>query len=193
MVFGAFLKVIRRFIKIKRRRLVGRSVKSRRKKKLKKHVRRQVRKKLRKISRRGNPAKKTRKRKASLKRKKKIQIRRKKRTAIKVKKRIKEKQQQRVSKKKVSRQTVKQKKVEAPLLGEITHYFPKVRAAVVTCKKQISIGDAIRIKGSSTDFRQTVGSLQIDRSPIISAKKGQEVGLEVMRDVRPGDKVYASL
>jgi hypothetical protein len=46
------------------------------------------------------------------------------------------------------------------------------------------------VKGKTTDFRQTVGSLQIDRKPITTARPGQDVGLEVMRDVRPGDAVF---
>ncbi len=75
--------------------------------------------------------------------------------------------------------------------AEITHYFPKVRAAVLKLSRPLSIGDPIWIKGRTTDFRQTVGSLQIDRRPITTARPGQDVGLEVMRDVRQGDKVFS--
>ena len=82
-------------------------------------------------------------------------------------------------------------KIKAQALGEITHYFPKVRAAVVKCRKSFAIGDPVWIKGATTDFRQTVGSIQIDRKPIEKARPGQEIGLEVLRDVRPGDKIYA--
>lgn len=84
------------------------------------------------------------------------------------------------------------KKPQPKVLGVITHYFPKVKAAVVKLKKPLSIGEAIWIKGKSTDFRQTVGSLQIDRKPIIKARAGQEIGLEVFREVRPGDMIYLS-
>ncbi|MGE5280550.1 MAG: translation elongation factor-like protein [Deltaproteobacteria bacterium] len=71
----------------------------------------------------------------------------------------------------------------------ITHYFPKVRAAVLDVKRPLRIGDPVWIKGKSTDFRQTVASLQIDRKPVDAVRPGQEAGLEVMRDVRPGDVV----
>jgi len=74
--------------------------------------------------------------------------------------------------------------------GEITHYFPKVKAAVFKCRAALAIGDAIWVKGKDTDFRQTVGSMQIDRKPIERASKGQEIGLEVLRDVHEGDRVY---
>ncbi len=74
--------------------------------------------------------------------------------------------------------------------GEISHYFPKVKAAVLRCRAPLAIGDAIWIKGTSTDFRQTIGSMQIDRKAIVRAKRGQEIGLEVFSDVRVGDRVF---
>lgn len=74
--------------------------------------------------------------------------------------------------------------------GEISHYFPKVKAAVFKCRVPLAIGDAIWVKGKNTDFKQTVGSMQIDRKPIERASKGQEIGLEVFQDVRVGDQVF---
>lgn len=94
------------------------------------------------------------------------------------------------SKKPPKKSVPKRKTVEAREIGDITHYFPKVNAAVVQLKDKISIGDAIWIKGSTTDFKQTVGSLQIDRKPIEKAGRGKEIGLEVFKEVRVGDKVY---
>ncbi len=77
-------------------------------------------------------------------------------------------------------------------VGEVTHYFPKVNAAVVKLKRSLSLGEPVWIKGKSTDFRQTIGSMQIDRKPIEKAKKGEEIGLEVFKEVRPGDHLYIS-
>ncbi len=76
------------------------------------------------------------------------------------------------------------------LVGVIIHYFPKVNAAVVKLKKPLKIGDPIQIKGKTTDFKQMVSSMQIDRRPIESAKARQEIGLEVLREVRSNDLVY---
>ncbi len=76
------------------------------------------------------------------------------------------------------------------LAGDITHYFPKVKAAVFRCRVALAIGDAVWIKGKHTNFRQTVGSMQIDRKPIERAAKGQEIGLEVFKDVHKGDQVF---
>jgi len=77
--------------------------------------------------------------------------------------------------------------------AEITHYFPKVHAAVLKLKRPLRIGDPVWIKGRATDFRQTVGSLQINREPITIARPGQDVGLEVLREVRQGDQVFLTI
>jgi len=82
------------------------------------------------------------------------------------------------------------KKIEGKAIGIITHYFPKVRAAVIKLKAPLSVGDTIKIKGHTTDFTQKIHSLQIDRVPINSAKKGQEIGLLVDSRVRQHDIVY---
>ena len=92
-----------------------------------------------------------------------------------------------VSKKKPAK---KSPKSEGNLIGLITHYFPHVQAAVIKIKKPIIIGDTLKIKGHTTDLTQIVSSMQIDRVEISSAKKGDEIGLQVSSRVRQGDKVY---
>lgn len=82
------------------------------------------------------------------------------------------------------------KKPKENAIGIVTHYFPKVRAAVVKLKGPLAIGDTVKIKGHTTDFKQTVASIQIDRVPINSAKKGQEIGFLVDSRVRRNDVVY---
>lgn len=76
-------------------------------------------------------------------------------------------------------------------IGEITHYFPHVKAAAVKLLKSgITVGDEIYIKGHTTDFKEKVRSIQLDHAPITVGKKGQEIGLFVKSRVRIGDKVY---
>lgn len=82
------------------------------------------------------------------------------------------------------------KKKKENIIGIVTHYFPKVRAAVVKLKAPLAIGDAVKFKGHTTDFKQNVTSMQIDRVPINSAKKGDEIGLLVNSRVRQHDVVY---
>lgn len=88
------------------------------------------------------------------------------------------------------KKVLKPKKVQENIIGVVTHYFPKVSAAVVKLKAPLTIGDAIKIKGHTTDFKQTVTSLQINHVPINSAKKGQEIGLLVTSRARQHDIVY---
>lgn len=76
-------------------------------------------------------------------------------------------------------------------IGEITHYFGNVSAAAVKLiKSGIKSGDKIFIKGHTTEFKETVKSIQLDHQPIAQGKKGQEIGMSVKSRVRIGDKVY---
>jgi len=82
------------------------------------------------------------------------------------------------------------KKYEGKLVGLITHYFPHVQAAVIKLKEPLVMGNTVKIKGHTTDLTQIITSMQIDRMDISSAKKGDEIGLQVSSRVRQGDKVY---
>lgn len=76
-------------------------------------------------------------------------------------------------------------------LGAISHYFAKVRAAVIPLEEILSVGDKIWIGHPGGEgFKQSVKSLQINRIPIEEGRPGEEVGLEVAKDVQVGDKVY---
>jgi len=76
-------------------------------------------------------------------------------------------------------------------IGKVTHYFPQVKAgAVMMLKNSLKVGDEIYIKGHTTDFKEKVNSIQLDRVPIQEGRKGQEIGLLVKSRVRIGDSVY---
>lgn len=76
-------------------------------------------------------------------------------------------------------------------IGAITHYFPKVKAAVIKLKHgSIKTGDDIYIKGHTSDFKQKIKSLQVNHAPVEEGKEGQEVGVKVSSRVRVGDVVY---
>ena len=76
-------------------------------------------------------------------------------------------------------------------IGAVTHYFPHVKAgAAVIENGTLALGDTIHIKGHTTDFKQKVRSLQINRVPINEAKPGDEIGILVKSRVRINDKVY---
>jgi hypothetical protein len=94
-----------------------------------------------------------------------------------------------IKKKPTSKKAPAKKKTVANAIGEITHYFPHVRAAVIKLKAPLLVGETIKIQGHTTDFKQVITSMQIDRVPIDEAKKGQEIGLLVESRVRQGDIV----
>jgi len=76
-------------------------------------------------------------------------------------------------------------------IGEVSHYFPKVKAAAITIMKDgLKIGDEIYIKGHTTNFKEKIISMQLDHVAIQEGKKGQEIGLLVKSRVRIGDSVY---
>jgi hypothetical protein len=76
-------------------------------------------------------------------------------------------------------------------IGEVTHYFPHVKAAaILLLKDSLRVGDEIYIKGHTTNFKEKVKSIQLDRAPIPEGRKGQEIGLLVKSRVRSGDSVY---
>lgn len=79
---------------------------------------------------------------------------------------------------------------EGKPVGEVTHYYSHLGVAIVKFAKVVSVGVRVRFKGATTDFEESVSSMQYDHKPIDSAKKGQEVGIKVGEKVREGDQVY---
>jgi len=75
-------------------------------------------------------------------------------------------------------------------VGKVTHFFSKIGVAVVELKDTLSVGDKIRFQGPTTDFEQTVQSMQIEHENVKTAKKGQSIGLKVDQRVRENDTVY---
>ncbi len=125
-----------------------------------------------------------------------------------IKKSKKKGNKKRVFKKKTSKKAIKKvqiktKRKKAPsektkkspaknqkdIIGKVTHYFDHVNAAVVKLKRNLAVGDAIRVKGHTTDFTQAITSMQLDHQPISIGRKGMEIGLEVNDRVRAGDQV----
>ncbi len=76
-------------------------------------------------------------------------------------------------------------------IGRVTHYFGKIQvAAIELTDGDLSVGETIRIKGHSSDFTQTIATMQIDRVDVPKAVKGQSVGIRTNEHARPGDEVY---
>ena len=81
-------------------------------------------------------------------------------------------------------------KEEKPI-GIVTHYFSKAGVAVVKVDSALRVGDHVAIRGATTNFTQSIDSMEIDHKAVEQAKKGDEVGMKVGDRVREGDKLYA--
>ena len=105
------------------------------------------------------------------------------------KKRVKKAKAKKV--KKAAGRAPKVSKGEEVLIGTVSHYFPHVKAgAIIIENGTVALGDTLHIKGHTTDFKQKVKSLQINRVPIEKASKGDEIGILVKSRVRINDRVY---
>ena len=115
---------------------------------------------------------------------------------VKIKKKVKSRRRTKklVISKKLSK--VRKQKPSKPInqgeyVGEITHYFSKIKVCVIHVKQGVvSVGDKIEIRGHTTRFTQKILSLQIENSDVKVAHKGQMAGLKVDKKCRAGDQVF---
>ncbi len=77
------------------------------------------------------------------------------------------------------------------LVGTVTHYFGKPQVAIVEITAgELKVGDDIRVTGHSSDFTQKVASMELEHTPVDSAKVGDSVGIKVAERAREHDSVY---
>ena len=76
-------------------------------------------------------------------------------------------------------------------VGKIVKFFTKPSvAAIEITDGTLSVGDRVKIKGHTTDFEDTIASMQEDNNPIEKATPGQIIGVKVKERVREHDIVY---
>jgi len=76
-------------------------------------------------------------------------------------------------------------------IGIVTHYYSHLGVAVVQVNKgSLKTGDRIHIRGHSTDFTQTVASMEYEHQHVDQASAGQSVGLKIADHAREHDIVY---
>ncbi|HLC39161.1 MAG TPA: translation elongation factor-like protein [Patescibacteria group bacterium] len=78
----------------------------------------------------------------------------------------------------------KEKKV-----GEIIHYYTNLKVAAAKLTDTLKVSDKIHIKGHTSDFTQTLDSMQIDHKDVNEAKKGDSIGLKISDHAREGDEI----
>lgn len=78
-------------------------------------------------------------------------------------------------------------------IGKVTHFYTHLSVAIIELTDELKVGDQIRAKGHTTDFTQTVASMQIEHQNVPTAKAGDAVGLQVVEHAREGDEVFKIL
>jgi len=80
--------------------------------------------------------------------------------------------------------------MEEQEVGRVVDYFAKVGVAGIEITGHLATGDTIHIRGHTTDFQQTVDSMQVEHEVVLEAKPGDSVGIKVQDRCRPHDLVY---
>ncbi len=78
-------------------------------------------------------------------------------------------------------------------VGRILHFFSKIGVAIVELTTPLAVGEHILVKGPTTDFEQTVESMQIEHRSVQMAEAGQSIGLKLAQIARERDMVYKKL
>ncbi|MCK5624355.1 translation elongation factor-like protein [Candidatus Pacearchaeota archaeon] len=75
-------------------------------------------------------------------------------------------------------------------IGKVSSFFSHVGVAAIKLTNNLKVGDKIHIKGSTTDFEDVIGSIQIERKEVQKAGSGDHIGIKVQEKVRPNDTVF---
>ncbi len=79
---------------------------------------------------------------------------------------------------------------EKILVGKVANYFSRLNVAAIELIGALNVGDTISIEGSTTNFEQTVESMQVQNQTIEKAAPGDQIGIKVAEKAREGDRIY---
>ena len=75
-------------------------------------------------------------------------------------------------------------------VGTVSHYYGKLEVAGLELSDELKVGDTIHVLGHTTDFTQTVASIQIEHEKVESAKAGDPAAVKVNERARIHDQVF---
>lgn len=75
-------------------------------------------------------------------------------------------------------------------IGEVTHYYDRISVAIIRLSADLSKDDLVHFLGYGSDFTQEISSMQIEHENILSAKKGDEVAIKVIKPVKQKTAVF---
>lgn len=75
-------------------------------------------------------------------------------------------------------------------IGTVVHFFKGPSVAVVKLTTgELAVGDTVRFLGHTSDFTETVTSMEVEHQKVQRATAGDEVAIQVVSRARPHDKV----
>ena len=74
----------------------------------------------------------------------------------------------------------------------MTHYYSHLSVVAMQLEPgtTLRVGDVIHIRGYTTDFTQTVESLEVNHAPVTEVAPNDDFGLKVVEHAREQDIVY---
>jgi translation elongation factor EF-1alpha len=72
----------------------------------------------------------------------------------------------------------------------VLHYFPRAGACAIQAETVLRAGDAVLVRGHTTDFTTRVERIELDHARIARAEPGATVAMQVPDRVRKGDVIY---
>ena len=77
------------------------------------------------------------------------------------------------------------------LIGTVTHYFTHAHVAAIDLSDgPLNVGDTVHVVGHTSDFTQTIDSMQVEHESVQTAAAGDKIGIRVVDHAREHDKVY---
>jgi hypothetical protein len=77
-------------------------------------------------------------------------------------------------------------------IGIVTHYYNHLGVAIIQLETgTLRSGDTVHIKGHTSDFRQMVGSMEVNHVHVDTVQAGTSFGLRVNEHAREHDLVYS--
>jgi translation elongation factor EF-1alpha len=81
--------------------------------------------------------------------------------------------------------------MEEEKVGKVQKFFAKPSVAAIEVSAGVlRVGDRLHFKGHTTDFEDTITSMQVEKESIDEAKPGDLIGIRVKERVREHDAVY---
>jgi len=81
--------------------------------------------------------------------------------------------------------------MEEKKIGTVMDFFAKIGVIAIHLEDDgLRVGDTIHVKGATTDFTQTISSMQIERQSVNNANVGDNVGIKAKERARNKDIVY---